>query len=92
MPVVQIRIYGWKAEGKLARPFKVPNPFADLMGQGGAAAADDDDAQESLESKIELVKDSSSEAEGVELKIDSSKSKVSGSGSGVKSRKPRKEE
>lgn len=27
LPVVQIRLFGWKAEGSLARPWKTPNPL-----------------------------------------------------------------
>lgn len=75
MPVVQIRLLGFKAEGSLARPWKAPNPFGDLMAQmdDNAAAKKDDDAKKEA---IEESKDSEKEEES----------------SGVKARKPRKEE
>lgn len=78
MPVVQIRLFGFKAEGSLARPWKAPNPFGDLMGQMDEAAS----AQEKKEITAE-------KSEGEEQP---SESESKASGAGVKSRKPRKEE
>lgn len=78
MPVVQIRLFGFKAEGSLARPWKAPNPFGDLMGQ-----MDESAAQEKKEITAE-------KSEGEEEQA--SESEVKASGAGVKSRKPRKEE
>lgn len=75
MPVVQIRLFGFKAEGSLARPWKVPNPFADLMGQM-------DESAEKKEISDKPSGDSSAAESEPETK----------SASGVKSRKPRKEE
>lgn len=82
MPVVQIRLFGWKAEGSLARPFKVPNPFADLMGQ--ATGTDSGDSNDDS-TKSKLLEESSNE---VKSETESPITK----GSGVKSRKARKEE
>lgn len=79
MFVVQIRLFGFKAEGSLARPWKAPNPFGDLMGQM--------DESSSAEEKKEITAESSEEEEE---KVP--ETKVKASGSGVKSRKPRKEE
>lgn len=77
MPVVQIRIFGCKAEGKLARPWKTPNPFGDLMEQMDENAANkkDDDKATIEGSKDESVSDQSDNES-----------------SGVKARKPRKDE
>lgn len=79
MPVVQIRLFGFKAEGSLARPWKAPNPFGDLMGQM-------DEASNNSEEKQEIT----AKSEGEEEQI--SETEVKASGAGVKSRKPRKEE
>lgn len=76
LPVVQIRLFGFKAEGTLARPWKVPNPFGDLMG--------------AMEEKKEEIADKSGdeqpEASDSEVKASGVKP------ASVKSRKPRKEE
>lgn len=78
MPLVQIRIFGFKAEGTLARPWKAPNPFGDLMGQ-------------MEEKKEEIAADKSGDEQQSETS--DSEIKSSGvKASGVKSRKPRKEE
>jgi hypothetical protein len=77
MPVVQIRLFGFKAEGCLARPWKAPNPFGDLMGQMDESTSQD---------KKEIAGEKSEEEEHA------SESEVKTSGAGVKSRKPRKEE
>lgn len=78
MPVVQIRLFGFKAEGSLARPWKAPNPFGDLMGQ-----MDESSAQEKKEITAEKSEEEEEHASESEVKV---------SGAGVKSRKPRKEE
>lgn len=78
MAVVQIRVFGYKAEGKLARPWKAPNPFGDLMAQmeeNGADKKDDD--------KTAVIEDTKEESSTEENDNDSA---------GVKSRKPRKQE
>lgn len=78
MPVVQIRLFGWKAEGNLARPWKVPNPFADLLGQMNEEPSKN--PAEAIADKNESEEEEKNESES-ELKA-----------SGVKSRKSRKEE
>ena len=80
MSVVQIRLFGFKAEGSLARPWKAPNPFGDLMGQ-----MDESAAQEKKEITCEKSEGEEEEEKAPEIKVKSS-------GAGVKSRKPRKEE
>lgn len=76
LPVVQIRLFGFKAEGSLARPWKAPNPFGDLMGQ--MEEKKEEIAEKSGDEQVE-GSDSESKASGVKA-------------SAVKSRKPRKEE
>jgi hypothetical protein len=78
MSLVQIRLFGFKAEGSLARPWKAPNPFGDLMGQ-----MDESSSQEKKEISSEKSEEEEEQA---------SESEVKTSGAGVKSRKPRKEE
>lgn len=78
MSLVQIRLFGFKAEGSLARPWKAPNPFGDLMGQ-----MDESSSQEKKEVSSEKSEEEEEQA---------SESEVKTSGAGVKSRKPRKEE
>lgn len=78
MAVVQIRIFGYAAEGKLARPWKAPNPFGDLMAQMDENATEkkDDDAKAPVEGSKEDSASEESEKEST----------------GVKARKPRKHE
>lgn len=38
-PLVQIHLFGFKAEGTLKRPFKQPGPFSEFMGEQAAEAA-----------------------------------------------------
>lgn len=80
MPVVQIRLFGFKAEGSLARPWKAPNPFGDLMGQMDESA--------NVQGKKEIEADEKSEEE----EQVASENEAKASGASVKSRKPRKEE
>ena len=83
MPVIQIRLFGWKAEGSLARPWKVPNPFGDLMGQ----MSGDSTAGVSVTSENENDKNSEVATENESGAGTGSESEVKASG--VKSRKSR---
>lgn len=38
-PLVQIHLFGFKADGALKRPFKQPGPFSEFMGEQAAEAA-----------------------------------------------------
>ena len=82
MPVVQIRLFGFKAEGSLTRPWKTPNPFGDLMGQMDKTEVE----AEAEEQEQEQVKKTITETETEKERVVETKS------SGVKSRKSRKEE
>ena len=77
MAVVQIRIFGYAAEGKLARPWKTPSPFGDLMAQMDENAAEKKD-------------DDKAAVEGA--KEDSSSEESEKESAGVKARKPRRQE
>jgi hypothetical protein len=80
MAVVQIRIFGYAAEGKLARPWKAPNPFGDLMAQ-----MDENAAEKKDDDKVPII-------EGSKEKEDSASEESEKESAGVKSRKPRKHE
>ncbi|TEB20055.1 hypothetical protein C9890_0109 [Perkinsus sp. BL_2016] len=85
MPVIQIRLFGWKAEGSLARPWKVPNPFGDLMGQmsgdstAGVAITSDNENENDKTSEV-ATENESGAGTGSESEVKAS---------GVKSRKSR---
>ncbi len=74
--VVKIRVFGCAAEGKLARPWKTPSPFGDLLAQADENGEEkkDDDKTASIEATKEDSKESEKES------------------AGVKPRKPRKHE
>ena len=79
LPIIKIRILGYAAEGTLQRPWKTPSPFGDLMNQMNEGTKSEADADEK---KTIAEKEDSSAVES------ESESKASG----VKARKPRKEE
>ena len=59
--LVQIYVFGWKAEGELKRPFKTPNPLEELMG-GGAAAEPEEKKEVEAASEGSSGPESSSES------------------------------
>jgi hypothetical protein len=96
MPLIQIRLFGFKAEGSLERPWKAPNPFADFMGQADAPATPVEAIEEDSQDKKSSASVSSESVSFVEEvkeedEVASSSSEKRQSTS-VKSRKPRKEE
>ena len=79
LPIVQIRLYGFKAEGNLARPWKIPNPFADFMPTEEDETGEDKKHDGEIEDK--KVVDGAAAAAG----IGASPKKAA---DGVKARKP----
>lgn len=103
VPVVKIRIFGCPAEGKLERPWKVASPFGDLMGQMFEEAKPEEAAEATplIEGKKETTTETKKskkreqrkeEVDGSVTSASASVSESESKASGVKSRKPRKEE
>lgn len=87
MPVVKIRVLGYAAEGNLKRPWKTPSPFGDLMNQMSEEGKDEGEESNEVEKKAIAEKSSEKKESAAE-----SASETESKASGVKARKPRKEE